>query len=402
MRPINRAFLNDIILKYSTEECIIHITDTASKILASTDSERVGDISSTAIYINKVQRATSMANLDRTKERFSSVYGVPLYADDELYGTVIVRGQAKTASEIGEKIKTAIETIIAYEKYTNADADHKDMITSLALRIINGDTDREGLYSDMYKLDMDPELLRCVIYIKLSYRQNNYFNINLNLGYSSWIEQFKSRFIEKLGANMYFNSQDIVFMYDYDTALIIKSFIPGPDLSRIYQSLDKICESVADDCSDFKSAGFKIACGSIYASLADVPKSFKEAEDLIKIGISSKKDSNIFMPENMLFESLCYYMNSQIKNRIILSTISRLTKRDGQIASEIIDCAEAYVDSCMNVTETSKRTGLHRNTINSRLDKLRQMTGLDPSKSFRDAFIIKESAVYIRQDTDKQ
>ena len=200
---------------------------------------------------------------------------------------------------------------------------------------------------------------------------------------------------------MYFNSQDIVFMYDYDTALIIKSFIPGHDLSRIYQSLDKICESVADDCSDFKSAGFKIACGSIYASLADVPKSFKEAEDLIKIGISSKKDSNIFMPENMLFESLCYYMNSQIKNRIILSTISRLTKRDGHMASDIIDCAEAYVDSCMNVTETAKITGLHRNTINSRLDKLRQMTGLDPSKSFRDAFIIKETAVYIRQNTEE-
>lgn len=400
MRPINRAFLNDIILKYSTEECIIHITDTASKILASTDSERVGDISSTAIYINKVQRATSMANLDRTKERFSSVYGVPLYAGDELYGAVIVRGQAKTASDIGEKIKTAIETIIAYEKYTNADADHKDRIESIAVRIINGEADREGLYSDMYKLDMDPELLRCVIYIKLSYRQNNYFNIKLNLGYSSGIEQFKSRFIEKLSANLYFNSQDIVFMYDYDTALIIKSFIPGPDLSRIYRSLDRICESVAADCSDFKSAGFKIACGSIYASLDDVPKSFREAEELINIGLRSKKDTDIFLPENMLFESLSYYMNSQIKNKIILSTISSLTKKDGHMASDIIDCAEAYVDSCMNVTETAKITGLHRNTINSRLDKLRQMTGLDPSKSFRDAFIIKETAVYIRQNTE--
>lgn len=401
MRPINRAFLNDIILKYSTEECIIHITDTASKILASTDSERVGDISSTAIYINKVQRATSMANLDDTKAKFSSVYGVPVYAGDELYGAVIVRGQAKTASDIGEKIKTAIETIIAYEKYTNADADHKDRIESIAVRIINGEADREELYSDMYKLDMDPELLRCVIYIKLSYRQNNYFNINLNLGYSSGIERFKSRFIEKLGANMYFNSQDIVFMYDYDTALIIKSFIPGPDLSRIYRSLDRICESVAVDCSDFKSAGFKIACGSIYASLDDVPKSFREAEELINIGLRSKKDTDIFLPENMLFESLSYYMNSQIKNKIILSTISSLTKKDGHMASDIIDCAEAYVDSCMNVTETAKITGLHRNTINSRLDKLRQMTGLDPSKSFRDAFIIKETAVYIRQNTEE-
>lgn len=52
----------------------------------------------------------------------------------------------------------------------------------------------------------------------------------------------------------------------------------------------------------------------------------------------------------------------------------------------------------MNVTETAERTGLHRNTINSRLEKLHQMTGLRPSKSFKDAFIIKETAVYIRQN----
>ncbi len=67
-------------------------------------------------------------------------------------------------------------------------------------------------------------------------------------------------------------------------------------------------------------------------------------------------------------------------------------------SSDILDCAEAYVDSCMNVTETAERTGLHRNTINSRLEKLHKMTGLRPSKSFKDAFIIKETAVYIRQN----
>ena len=401
MRSISTLFLNDIISKYSENECVIHITDTASKILASTDKERVGGISNTATYINKVQRATSMANLDASKEKFSSVYGVPVFADGELYGTVIVRGQAKTASDTGEKIKTAIETIIAYEKYTNADADHKDRISSLAGRMISGEADADEIRSDMYRLDMDPELLRCVIYIKLSYHQNNYFNVKLNLGYSSGIEQFKGNFIDRLNANQYFNSQDIVFMYDYDTAVIIKSFIPGPDLSRIYLSLDKICESLADSCAAFSSIDFRLACGSVYTDTDGVPKSFKEAEDLIKIGIKSKKETRVFMPENMLFESMCYYMNSQIKNKIILSTISNLTKKDGNIASDIIDCAEAYVDSCMNITETAQRTGLHRNTINSRLDKLYQMTGLRPSRSFRDAFIIKEAAVYIRQNTSE-
>ena len=73
MRSISKSFLNDIISKYSNDECVIHITDTASKILASSDKSRIGGVSNTALYINKVQRATSMANLDDTKAKFSSV-----------------------------------------------------------------------------------------------------------------------------------------------------------------------------------------------------------------------------------------------------------------------------------------------------------------------------------------
>ena len=52
----------------------------------------------------------------------------------------------------------------------------------------------------------------------------------------------------------------------------------------------------------------------------------------------------------------------------------------------------------MNITETAEKTFLHRNTINSRLEKLYNLTGLRPSKNFGDAFIIKETAVYIRQN----
>ena len=141
-----------------------------------------------------------------------------------------------------------------------------------------------------------------------------------------------------------------------------------------------------------------MACGSLYSDVMDIQKSFNEAEDLIKIGIKSKKDESFFMPENILFESICYYMHPQITNKIILSTISKLTKKDGTIAKDIIDCAEAYVDSCMNISETAAKTFLHRNTINSRLERLYMMTGLRPAKSFGDAFIIKETAVYIRQN----
>ena len=42
MKSISTIFLNDIISKFAEDNCVIHITDTASKILASTDKERIG------------------------------------------------------------------------------------------------------------------------------------------------------------------------------------------------------------------------------------------------------------------------------------------------------------------------------------------------------------------------
>ena len=90
MKALNVSFLNTIIDKYSDRECIIHITDTSSKIIASSDKERTGSISSTALYINDVQRATSIANPDAIKDSYSSIYGAPLIVNGETYGTVIV------------------------------------------------------------------------------------------------------------------------------------------------------------------------------------------------------------------------------------------------------------------------------------------------------------------------
>ena len=398
MKALNVSFLNTIIDKYSDRECIIHITDTSSKIIASSDKERTGSISSTALYINDVQRATSIANPDAAKDSYSSIYGAPLIVNGETYGTVIVHGSAEVSASVGEMIRNSIETIIAYDNHRSSDEGQKDMLSDLGIKLLNGSISREEINSVMYRLDMNPELLRCVILVRMNYHQNNYFNIKLNLGYTSGIERLKNNLMASLSANMYLNSQDIVCMYDYNTAVVIKSFIPVEDMSRIYLSLDKICESIAEICDSFNSFSFKMACGSLYPDIMNVQKSYNEAEDLIRIGIKSKRNEHFYMPENLLFESVCYYMHPQIINRIILSTISKLTKKDGTLYKDIIDCAEAYVDSCMNITETAEKTFLHRNTINSRLEKLYNLTGLRPSKNFGDAFIIKETAVYIRQN----
>jgi carbohydrate diacid regulator len=52
----------------------------------------------------------------------------------------------------------------------------------------------------------------------------------------------------------------------------------------------------------------------------------------------------------------------------------------------------------MNISRTAKNSALHRNTISSRLEKLKTLTSLNPANNFRDAFIIKMLAIYVRQN----
>ena len=77
--------------------------------------------------------------------------------------------------------------------------------------------------------------------------------------------------------------------------------------------------------------------------------------------------------------------------------LQKLRRRDGTLPMELILCCEAFVDSCMSLSETSARTQLHRNTIRARLEKLNILTGLDPAANFKDAFLVKMLAVYTRQ-----
>jgi len=70
------------------------------------------------------------------------------------------------------------------------------------------------------------------------------------------------------------------------------------------------------------------------------------------------------------------------------------------LRTELLECAEHFIDHCTNISVASEKSLLHRNTIRARLEKLYDLTGLDPAKSFSDAFIIKMLIAHLRQKGD--
>ena len=64
----------------------------------------------------------------------------------------------------------------------------------------------------------------------------------------------------------------------------------------------------------------------------------------------------------------------------------------------MIQTAEVFLENNLNVSETSRKLFLHRNTLTYRLDKIERQTGLDIRK-FSDAVTFRLITVLFKQGT---
>jgi carbohydrate diacid regulator len=394
---LNSEFLEFIIVKYVSEDLIIHITDGEAHILVSTDPKRAGTLSSTAQYILQVMHPASIESPGQEQGR-REAYGTPVYFNKELCGSVVVRGPVETASKQGELIRVSIESALEYAIYSRNRDSPGDPAASLAQILLSDKPAMEILLPLMNKQEMDPGLLRTVICVSLKFHQTSYFNINLNLGYQSGIERIRTEAIKRLKANRYLNSQDIVYLYNGSTIVIIKSFIPIADHARIYLSLDRICQDLGKTLEEFSAFSFGIAYGNLSYGVNELRKSLNEATEIINIGQRTEPNERLYILEYILFDNVCHYLYPQIVSKMIEPAISKLYKKDGSLPGELISCAEAFVDNCMSISLTAKNHRTHRNTISTRLEKFKILTGLDPVNSFKDAFIVKMLATYVKQN----
>ncbi|MCL2616236.1 MAG: helix-turn-helix domain-containing protein [Defluviitaleaceae bacterium] len=391
---LSADFLDRLLEKYASNS-IIHITDEHTQILASTDSLRVGMNSSTAQYIVQVMRPSV---IERENQDDWMIYGTPVFLGGELRGTVVVRGQASSVQQ-GVAVRAALEAALEYDQYSRTfqDSDERGQIARLML---SGQANADKLVSMMNRQEIDPALLRTAICVSLQFHQTSYFNINLRLGYQSSIEIVRNEAAMCLKGSRHLNTQDFVLIYDRNTIVVIKSFIPTFDYSRIYLALDKICQDFIQDLGAFSAFSLNMAYGNIYGNVADLKKSFEEACEIIQIGKKTGRSERLYILENILFDNIYHNLHPQVSKKLLEPNLKKLEKKDGSLRAELLDCAEHFIDNCMNISATSEKSMLHRNTIRARLEKLQSLTGLDPTNSFYDAFIIKMLAVRLRQDND--
>jgi len=152
------------------------------------------------------------------------------------------------------------------------------------------------------------------------------------------------------------------------------------------KDLDNLAKSIADTLSSEFYTHTYVGIGTKVNDIKDLPRSFKEAQIALEVGKVFDTEKNIVNYDQLGIARLIY----QLPTTLCQTYLSEVFKR-GAIESldqETLFTIQRFFENNLNVSETSRKLFVHRNTLVYRLEKIRKLTGLD-LREFDHAIVFK-------------
>lgn len=177
-------------------------------------------------------------------------------------------------------------------------------------------------------------------------------------------------------------AKDFVVNINETDIALVKETKPG----IAEKDIENLATSIADTLTGEFYAHATIGVGTTVDNLKDLARSFKEAQAALEVGKVFDTDKTIVCYNNLGIARLIY----QLPTTLCESFLKEVFKR-GSIESldqETLYTIQKFFENNLNVSETSRKLFVHRNTLVYRLDKIRKITGLD-LREFDHAIIFK-------------
>ncbi len=177
-------------------------------------------------------------------------------------------------------------------------------------------------------------------------------------------------------------NKDFVFNITESEIVLVKEIKSGIDIN----DLEKLARSIADTLQTEFFTRVNIGIGTPVIGVKDLARSFKEAQIAIEVGKVFDTEKNIVSYDNLGIARLIYHLPTTL-----CETFLKEVFKKGSIESldhETLFTIQRFFENNLNVSETSRKLFVHRNTLVYRLDKIKKLTGLD-LREFDHAIIFK-------------
>ena len=176
--------------------------------------------------------------------------------------------------------------------------------------------------------------------------------------------------------------QDFVLSINENDIAVIKQITP----TTTEEDLDVIARQIEDTLRNELFIKTVIGIGTIAEHLRSLADSYKEAQTAIDVGKVFDTEKSIINYENLGIGRLIYQLPTTLCE-IFLSEVFKKNSIDS-LDQETLFTINKFFENNLNVSETSRKLFVHRNTLVYRLEKIKKLTGLD-LREFDHAIIFK-------------
>ncbi len=343
----NRLFQGVIHQMKDAIDRVIGVVDETSVVIACSELGRIGEVN------ENINSETLSANVPFVINGCTyKSFGNSARAEY----AVFVSGADELAQKYVQLLSVSLASIKQYydEKY-----DRSNFIKNVILdNILPGD-----IYIKARELHFNNDVTRVCLLIKITSKSDiSAYDIIQNL------------FPDK-------NKDFVININETDIALVkeIKSNIDSKDL-------EKLASSIVDTLSSEFYTHCSIGIGTSVTGIKDLAHSFKEAQVALEVGKVFDTERSIVSYDNLGIARLVYQLPTTLCDMFLKEVFKR-----GSIETldqETLFTIQKFFENNLNVSETSRKLFVHRNTLVYRLEKIKKLTGLD-LREFEDAIVFK-------------
>ena len=176
--------------------------------------------------------------------------------------------------------------------------------------------------------------------------------------------------------------RDFVIRIDDNDLVVIKEFEDEISKEKTIQLGQVIYDTLAGEGMISTSVGIS----TIVDTIQELAQAYREARIALEVGKVFDTEKNVISYDNLGIGRLIY----QLPTTLCELFLNEVFKKESinVLDSETIYTIQKFFENNLNVSETSRKLFVHRNTLVYRLDKIKKLTGLD-LREFDDAIIFK-------------
>ena len=179
-----------------------------------------------------------------------------------------------------------------------------------------------------------------------------------------------------LPGDIFAKARELHFSSDASRAVLLVRVQANSSVS----AFDVVQNLFPDKQKDF------VGIGSVIAGIKDLARSFREAQAALEVGKVFDTERLIVSYDNLGIARIIYQLPTTLCEQYLREVFKK-----GSIESldhETLFTIQKFFENNLNVSETSRKLFVHRNTLVYRLEKIKKLTGLD-LREFDHAIIFK-------------